>query len=349
MFGNSLCTLPMFWVVAALFATTAHALTYHCADFSSLPVVEAAGVTYKVSGTTEKFETILANNGVNMARVRVWTAGAYDLTIALATAKRAHAAGMSIYVDLHFSDTWADPGHQAIPSGWPTTLAGLDTEIYTYTLDLVESFTAQGTPITILALGNEINSGILFPIGEISVNGYDGLSQLLHSAASGARAGSSTLKTMIHLANGWEESAVASFYKQIFRAGEFATTDIDIMGFSFYPFYDTGATLSALEASLKSIYSSYGKDVMVVETDWPYSCSGVALSDTAVPISAAGQSTWVGDIKTTLGAVTGALGICYWEPGWIGNANLGSSCADNLLVDSSGNTRTSIAMFSADM
>lgn len=108
-------------------------------------------------------------------------------------------------------------------------------------------------------LGNEINSGILFPIGEISVNGYDGLSQLLHSAATGARAGSSTLKTMIHLANGWEESAVTSFYEQIFRAGEFATTDIDIMGFSFYPFYGTGATLSALEASLQSIYSSYGK------------------------------------------------------------------------------------------
>jgi len=243
----------------------------------------------------------------------------------------------------------ADPGHQSTPSGWPTTLAGLDTEIYTYTLDLVESFTNQGTPITILSLGNEINSGILFPIGEISVNGYDGLSQLLHSAASGARAGSSTLKTMIHLANGWEESAVASFYEQIFRSGEFATTDIDYMGFSFYPFYDTGATLSALEASLKSIYSTYGKDVMVVETDWPVSCSGVTLSDTAVPISAAGQSTWVGDIKTTLSAVTGALGICYWEPGWVGNANLGSGCADNLLVDSSGNTRTSIAMFSADM
>ena len=59
----------------------------------------------------------------------------------------------------------------------------------------------------------------------------------------------------------------------------------------------------------------------------------------------------------------------YWEPGWIGNANLGSSCAvsldvncancghvthtrnmkDNLLVDSSGATRTSINMFSQDM
>ncbi|KAF7971609.1 hypothetical protein HWV62_20704 [Athelia sp. TMB] len=349
MIGTSFSTLSKFWVIAAFSAATAQALTYHCADFSSLPVVEAAGVTYKTSGTTEKFETILANNGVNMARIRVWTAGDYDLNVALATAKRAHAAGMSIYVDLHYSDTWADPGDQAIPSSWPTTLAGLNAEIYTYTLDLVQSFTAQGTPITILALGNEINNGILFPVGETTVNGYDGLSQLLHSAASGARAGSSTLKTMIHLADGWEESAISTFYENIFRAGEFAGTDIDIMGFSFYPFFGTGATIGALQDSLESIFSVYGKDVMVVETNWPYNCSGVALSDTTVPISAAGQSTWVGDIETALGAISGALGICYWEPGWVGNANLGSPCSDNLLVDSYGITRTSIAMFSEDM
>ena len=71
---------------------------------------------------------------------------------------------------------------------------------------------------------------------------------------------------------------------------------------------------------------------MVVETNWPYDCSGVTLSDTAVPISATGQSNWVGDIKATLEAVTGALGICYWEPGWVGNANLGSPCAVGLVT-----------------
>ena len=97
--------MSAFCVITALAAGTARALTYHCADFSSLPVVEAAGGTYKAGGTTEKFETILANNGVDMARIRVWTAGDYDLPVALATAKRAHAAGMSIYVDLHYSDS----------------------------------------------------------------------------------------------------------------------------------------------------------------------------------------------------------------------------------------------------
>jgi len=258
---------------------------------------------------------------------------------------------MEIYIDLHYSDTWADPGHQAIPSAWPQTLAGLNTEIYTYTMNLVNSFSSQGTPIAFIEIGNEINSGILWPVGEISVNGYSPLSQLLHSAASGVRAASSTTKIMIHLANGWDSAGVSDFYSNIFIPGELSTADVDVMAFSFYPFYGTGATLSALQSSLQNIINKYGKDVMVVETDWPAVCSGVTLSDTSVAISAAGQSAWVADIRNVLAGLSGGhgLGISYWEPGWVGNAGLGSSCADNLLVTSSGETRSSISMFSASM
>ncbi|KAF8151191.1 endogalactanase [Pholiota molesta] len=318
--------------------------------------LEQSGLVYKdaSSASGAKFETILHNHGTNLARIRVWTSTSnsdYSLTYGLALAKRAQAAGMNILVDLHYSDTWADPGKQAIPSGWPTDLAGLNTQIYTYTTNLVKSFTAQGTPIQFIEIGNEINDGILWPTGRISVNGYSPLSQLLHSAASGVRAASSSTKIVVHLANGWDGSSVSSFYSNIFIAGEFATSDVDVMGFSFYPFYGTGATLSALQSSLQAMVTKYGKDVMVVETDWPAVCSGVTLSNTAVPVSAAGQSTWVADIRNVLSAISGGhgLGIIYWEPGWVGNANLGSSCSDNLLVDSTGTTRSSISMFANSM
>ncbi|KAJ6595507.1 endogalactanase [Mycena vulgaris] len=333
----------------------ARALTWHGADFSSLANLESSGTQYKDAGVTTKFETILAKHGTNLARIRVWTStnnADYSLTYGLALAKRAAAAGMSIYVDLHYSDTWADPGHQAIPAGWPTTLAGLNTQIYTYTNNLVKSFAAQGTPITLLEIGNEINDGMLWPVGRISVNGYSPLSQLLHSAANGARDASSTVRRMIHLANGWDAAGVSSFYQQIFISGQLALADVDVMGFSFYPFYDTRATLSSLQSSLQAMVTKYGKDVMVVETDWPAtgSCHGVTLSQSAIAISAAGQQQWVLDIKNVLSAIgSHGIGICYWEPGWIGNAGLGSSCDDNLLVDGTGATRASIAMFSADM
>jgi len=323
--------------------------------FSSLINLENAGRTYHDSATTStKFETILAAHGTNLARIRIWTStnnADYSLTYGLSLAKRVVAAGMGIIIDMHYSDTWADPGHQAIPAGWPTDLAGLNTKIFTFTQSVVAAFAAQGTPATFIQIGNEINDGMLWPTGRISVNGYSPLSQLMHSAVNGARSSSSTIKTIVHLANGWDAGGVSSFYSQIFIAGEFALADVDVMGFSFYPFYGTGATLSALKSSLQAMVTKYGKNVMVVETDWAESCSGVTMSEPSIPISVAGQQTWVNDIKTVVAGLTGShgIGICYWEPGWVGNAGLGSACADALLVDGSGNTRASIAMFSADM
>jgi len=336
----------------------AHALTYHGADISSLVNLENSGIRYRdpASSSHAKFETILANHGANLARIRVWTSTDiedYSLTYGLALAQRAVAAGMSLLIDLHYSDTWADPGHQAIPAGWPTDLAGLNTQIYEYTNSLVAAFSAQGTPITLLEIGNEINDGMLWPTGQISVNGYSPLSQLLHSAANGARDASSTVRTVIHLANGWDAEGLSSFFEQIFIPGELALSDVDVIGVSFYPFYGTGATFSALESSLQAIVTEYEKDVIIAETDWPVVCSpsAVNLSEPDIAISTAGQQQWVLDIKNVLTGLPGGhgIGISYWEPGWVGSAALGSACADNLLVDSSGNTRASIAMFSADM
>jgi arabinogalactan endo-1,4-beta-galactosidase len=70
---------------------------------------------------------------------------------------------------------------------------------------------------------------------------------------------------------------------------------------------------------------------MVAETDWPAtgSCPGVTLSESSIPISVAGQTQWVNDIKSVLSGLPGGhgVGFVYWEPGWIGNAGLGSSCS----------------------
>ncbi|KAF5310556.1 hypothetical protein D9619_007865 [Psilocybe cf. subviscida] len=347
-----------FFVTSALailsLAQWAQALTWHGADFSSLANLEKSGLTYKDNGATTKFETILRNRGVNLARIRIWTStndAQYSLNYGLALGKRAAAAGMQILVDFHYSDTWADPGKQAIPSSWPTDLNGLNSKIYTYTMSVVQAFKNQGTTPAFVQIGNEINDGMLWPTGRISVNGYSPLSQLLHSAANGVRAASSSTKVVLHLANGWDSSGTNSFYNQIFIPGQLAASDLDLLGFSFYPFYGTSATLANLKSSLQNIVNKLGKDVMVVETDWPAVCSGVSLSEPSIPASAAGQTTFVAKIRDVVSSLSGGhgLGIIYWEPGWVGNANLGSPCADALLVDGSGNTRSSIALFSSSM
>jgi arabinogalactan endo-1,4-beta-galactosidase len=125
-----------------------------------------------------------------------------------------------------------------------------------------------------------------------------------------------------------------------------ALTRPQLVGVSFYPFYGKSATLANLKSSLTALVNKLGKDVFIAETNWPEACSGVTLSEPSVPVSAAGQQTWVKDVVAVMNALPGGhgVGICasawcavlgvaddaaavYWEPGWIGNANLGSSCS----------------------
>lgn len=105
------CTLLF---VLAQSATAA--LTYKGVDWSSTLMLENSGKSFKTtSGTTEPFETILKASGVNTVRQRLWvnpSDGNYNLAYNIKLAQRAKAAGLGVYLDLHFSDTWADPGHQ---------------------------------------------------------------------------------------------------------------------------------------------------------------------------------------------------------------------------------------------
>ena len=96
-------------VLFSLFVAQALSLTYRGSDLSSLAIVEKNGVKFSDNGQVTPFETILRNHGSNAARIRVWTAGDYNLNYGLQLAKRVKAAGMTLIVDLHFSDTCEYP------------------------------------------------------------------------------------------------------------------------------------------------------------------------------------------------------------------------------------------------
>ena len=115
------------------------------------------------------------------------------------------------------------------------------------------------------------------------------------------------------------------------------------MGVSYYPFYNNQATLANLKTSLTNMASSWGKELVVAETDWPVSCPNPAYafpSDaSSIPKSIAGQETWIKDVANVVKGVSGGVGLFYWEPAWIQNAALGSSCPDSLMVEQSGAVR----------
>lgn len=101
---------------------------------------------------------------------------------------------------------------------------------------------------------------------------------------------------------------------------------------TYYPFYGSSATLSALRTSLTKLHSTHQKGFIVVETDWPYSCPNpeyVCPSDLQdIPFSAAGQREFLERMAASGRGCLGWIGY-YWEPAWVNNAALGRSWADN--------------------
>jgi arabinogalactan endo-1,4-beta-galactosidase len=93
-------------------------LAYKGVDWSSTLTLEKSGKSFKTTdGKTAAFETILKSSGVNTVRQRLWvnpSDGVYNLAYNIELGKRAKAAGLGVYLDLHFSDTWADPAHQVL-------------------------------------------------------------------------------------------------------------------------------------------------------------------------------------------------------------------------------------------
>ncbi|KAI8072325.1 glycoside hydrolase family 53 protein [Gongronella butleri] len=325
---------------------------YYGHDISSLPMLEGKGQAYyTTSGTKQNLDVILSAGGANFVRSRIWvnpSDGVYGLDYNLALGKRAKAEGLGFFLDFHYSDTWADPSAQTIPSGWPTAVADLKWQVYNYTLAVVKAFVAEGVHIDIVSIGNEINNGLLWPTGASS--NFANIAAILHSAAWGVKDGDTTNTPliMVHTANGWDVSTQKWFYSNLMAQGTFLSTDFDLMGFSFYPFYGTSATISNLVTTANTMIGLYGKQIVVAETDWPNICSGVTLSDTSIPVSAAGQIEWVQDVITAVKGLNNGKGkgVFYWEPGWVNNAALGSSCSSAILTDYSGQALSSVNMYS---
>jgi arabinogalactan endo-1,4-beta-galactosidase len=219
-------------------------------------------------------------------------------------------------------------------------------------MDVCNSFASESIPLEIVSIGNEITAGLLWPLG--STDSYSNIASLLHSAAWGIKDSniSPQPQIMIHLDNGWDWDTQSYFYETVLGEGPLLTTDFDLMGVSYYPFYSSSATLASLESSLANMASTYGKGIVVAETNWPYSCPDPEYSFpsdlTSIPFSADGQTTFLTDLAKVVAGTSNGLGLFYWEPAWIGNANLGSSCSDNLLVDSSTDVfRSSVEVFSS--
>jgi arabinogalactan endo-1,4-beta-galactosidase len=302
------------------------------ADLSFTLQLEAAGQKYADRGRNARVEQLLAARGMNMVRLRAWVnppAGYSDLASALALGRRARDAGCRVLLDLHYSDFWADRSHQATPAVWSgDDLAALCGTVRSYTRDAVLAFAAQGVPLDMIQIGNEVTCGMLWPAGLIygEQEQWDGFVQLLNAGLEGAReAAAGPLPTMVHIDCGGDNQGSRYFFDHITERG----VSFDLIGLSYYPFWH--GPLASLAANLHDLATRYGKGIIVAETSYPWmfpAPDGVAYvaagsaqlpESGTFPATAAGQSAYFDALRATIEAVPGDLGCGFvaWEPEWL--------------------------------
>lgn len=302
---------------------------YFGVDLSYVNEMEDCGAVYRVDGEPRDPYEIFHDAGANLVRLRLWHTPDWteystldDVTRAI---ERAKAVGMAVLLDFHYSDTWADPGKQIIPAAWE----GLDDEalgeaLYQYTYDTLMQLDGLGLMPDIVQVGNEINSEILRAEGTSGtpINWERNaalINQGIRAVRDAGEAASSAPQVMLHIAQpenveGWLRSAVRN-----------NVTDFDIIGVSYYPGW-SDHTIRTIDNVVGRLRDLFEKDVMIVETSYPWTLRGVNESagnilgedflDPAYPATPEGQRQFMIDLNQAV-IDGGGIGVVYWEPAWV--------------------------------
>ncbi len=313
-------------------------------DVSMVQAVEdAGGVYYNAEGKEQDVFEILRDSGVNFVRFRLWNnperkvghhgygGGDNSYEQDLKMAKRAKAAGLNVMIDFHYSDFWADPDYQQCPKAWQTMdytnpkNTEIPAAVKDFTKTTLDDFAAAGVNVDAIQVGNEINNGICgYGIDwNDTKTSFDYMASVLKAGIEGAKSSNSSVKTLIHLANGGNKAEFETFFTAMDERG----VDYDIIGASFYPYL--AGSLDELQANLDNVSAKTGKPVMVVETSWgyteeynQYTANQYTKADEDVGgylTSEQAQATAVRDIINVLAKVPSkkGLGVFYWEPAWL--------------------------------
>jgi len=308
-------------------------------DSSAVISLENSGVKYyNYDGTETDVFKVLAENGINTIRVRVWNnpydlngngfgGGNCDINTALEIGKRANEYGMNLMVDFHYSDFWADPSKQYVPAAWKdltldTTSADAEDwvtdkadALYEYTKESLTLLKDAGIHINVVQVGNETNNGLA---GETT---WRNITTLMSYGSKAIREVYPEAKVAVHFANPEKTDNYRKYAKNLDNYG----VDYDIFASSYYPYWH--GTLSNLQSILSEIAETYGKDVMVAETSYAYTENDTDYWSNTIgsgggitkdyPFTIQGQANSVRNVIQTVANTTNGIGVCYWEGTWI--------------------------------
>ena len=278
------------------------------ADVSWLLQMEANGYSFfDDKGMKNDCLTILKEHNINSIRLRVFVnpsndkcSGHCSKSEIVSMAKRATLMGFRIMVDFHYSDSWADPGKQTKPAQWSThTFSQLQTDVYNFTFGVLDTLTKTGVHPEWVQVGNEINDGMLWEDGR-ATKSFSNLSALVNSGYDAVKAVDSTIKVIVHVSNGYDNSLFRWMFDSLAAHG----TRYDCIGMSLYPPVSNWQTIiNQCLSNMNDVSSRYKKEVIITETGMPSNAPDTAKSMLADLIH---KVRSVNDAK--------GAGVFYWEP-----------------------------------
>ena len=283
------------------------------ADISGTTELEAHGKQLRnAKGEPRENTALMRELGLNAVRLRVWVdpvehGGFCNQEDVVRMARRAKDWGLALMIDFHYSDWWADPGQQNIPSAWKSmTYEEMKKALYNHTVDVLTAIKQAGVDVRWVQVGNETTNGFLWPMGRAQENmrQYAGLTDAGYQAVKLVYP---KAQVIIHL----DAACDPKRYDFIFDGLAKYKARYDMIGLSVYPYWDVKAklttswqeTIEKFTANINRMWLKYHKPLMVVETG------------TEVKKPVEGKQILAAIIDASKNKTNGhCKGVFYWAP-----------------------------------
>jgi len=318
-------------------------------DGALLEKQEAARVAqsltwWKDAGTAYDLLQLFKNHGVNMVRVRPSSAPPYvdpsqagcagaSLCYAetdsqdLDEARRAKNLGMSVELTLLYDGQ----GSSSIPAAWASdSSAQLQTDIYNYVKQEIESYRIAGVMPDLVSIGNEVDTGFLgsansptgstvasfAPFAALQIKAI----QAVKDAAADTSIGAAIPAPLvcIHITPAWNLS-------QFFTLANQSSIPYDAICQSYYPLYHGPLTAAQAATSnpsnqpveqsvLNAAATAIAKPIFIIETGEHYE-SGFDSNDPWYSPTEANQRQFLVDLDSVMRQMPNnlAMGMEYWD------------------------------------
>jgi arabinogalactan endo-1,4-beta-galactosidase len=288
---------------------------------------------------------IFKSHGYNWIRLRLFHTPTMpqNLPYTISLAQAAKKLGYKFLLDYHYSDTWADPQHQVIPKAWQgMTHAQLVDALYQYSRDTIAAFREAGVLPDMVAIGNEVSNGLLWPDGQLPTQ-WGHFADFMKAGIAGVEAGKANLprpRIMMHIDKGGDKAFTKAWFDKLH------TYDInyDVIGQSYYPWWH--GSINDLHENLIFMAKTYDKDIVVAEAAYNWAPAEYLNSPAPFPETPEGQKEFLEVVNREVMATPNGrgIGIIYWEPG-VGPRSMGGHVGGRGFFDQNGNALPIMTVF----